>query len=156
MKGLLAQALFFWGEVIAAPEDRLYRSSAIFFLLCALTAIVAAQELKLIPEAREIQRNTGQFNVSAGTHIVVGTRHASVDRCRREHRPRRSKGPAGASCTCCRPAVRASRRDLPARTDEPEVARRLNSAKPTLPDDEEGYILDKTGNRQPKLATICS
>ena len=56
------------------------RSSAILLLLCALAPPVAAQELKLIPEPREVQRKSGRFEVGAATRIVVGAKHACEDR----------------------------------------------------------------------------
>jgi len=123
----------------------MHRSAAILFLLCALTPIVVAQNLKLIPEPRELQRKTGSFNLGADTHIVVGARHASEDRMAAETVVAEIESATGRKLrvVTASPSSRAGVIYL-GRTDEPGIRRRLQAAKLQVPDDEEGYVLEAT------------
>ncbi|MBZ5510944.1 MAG: beta-N-acetylhexosaminidase [Acidobacteriia bacterium] len=123
------------------------RSSAILLLLCALAPPVAAQELKLIPEPREVQRKSGRFEVGAATRIVVGAKHAGEDRVAAETIAAEIENATGRKLRITAGALPSGAGLIYlARTDEPGVARRLQAANLQIPDDfdEEGYVLDAT------------
>jgi hexosaminidase len=123
------------------------RSSAILLLLCALAPAAAAQELKLIPEPRELQRRSGSFSIGAGTHIVVGAKHAAEDRVAAETIAAEIESATGRKLRVATSssAVRAGVIYL-GRSDEPGISRRLQAGKLQVPEDEEGYALEATSS----------
>ena len=56
------------------------RSIRLAFFFVLLTTWTAAQDLQLIPEPREVQRQSGAFEVTAAVRLVVGAKHAGEDR----------------------------------------------------------------------------
>lgn len=123
------------------------RSSAILLLFCALVPLASAQELKLIPEPREVQRKSGRFNVGVATRIVVGSKHAGEDRVAAEAIAAEIENATGRKLRIITGALPSGAGLIYlARTDEPGVARRMQAAKLQIPGDfdEEGYVLDAT------------
>ncbi len=122
----------------------MHKSSVMLLLLCALVPLSAAQDLRLIPQPREVQRNRGTFKVGATTRIVVGKRHAAEDRVAAEAIVAEVENATGRKLRITTGAAPSSGLIYLARSDEPGIARRLHAAKLQVPDDEEGYVLDAT------------
>jgi hexosaminidase len=123
------------------------KSSAFLLLFCVLVPLVAAQELKLIPEPRQVQLKNGRFNVSVATHIVVGAKHADEDRVAAETIAAEIENAAGHKLRIVTSALASGAGAIfLARTDEPGVSRRLKAANLEIAKDfdDEGYVLEVT------------
>ena len=117
-------------------------------LLCSLAP---AQELKLIPEPRQVQKRDGAFNITSKTRIVINSAHATEDRNAGETLADEIEAASGLKLkiTTARSSPKKGAIYLARIGDDRAIASVLEASKLAIDErfDEEGYVLDATSER---------
>ncbi|HWO02754.1 MAG TPA: beta-N-acetylhexosaminidase [Blastocatellia bacterium] len=121
-------------------------------LFCLLLCPPApAQELKLIPEPRELQRRDGLFNITSKTRIVVNSAHAAEDRIAAETVVEEIEAASGLKLkiTTGRSSPKSGVIYFARTRDDKPLPSLIDASKLAIDDrfDDEGYVLDATRER---------
>ncbi len=122
-------------------------------LLSSLASLQApAQDLKLIPEPKQVQKREGSFTIGAGTRIMVGAAHAQDDRTAAEMLAEEIEAATGRKIpiTTARSIPKTSGVIYLARLGDDRSVRSTLEAKGLGLEEkvqEEGYLLDADGKR---------
>lgn len=114
--------------------------------------LASAQDLKLIPEPKQVERRAGSFTVTAGTQIVLGAAHAHEDRTAAEMLAEEIEAASGHKLriTTARALPRNSGVIYLGRVGDDRSLRAALAAKGLGIDEkfnEEGYVLDADTTR---------
>jgi hexosaminidase len=130
---------------------------SIFITACALIyfslnpASAFTQDLKLIPEPRQVQRREGAFNVTPKTRIVINSAHAEQDRAAAETVAEEIEAATGrkVKITTARSMPGSNAIYLARAGDDRRLRSTLDASGLSISDefDEEGYVLDASKER---------
>jgi hexosaminidase len=130
---------------------KIFRSSALLAALVFTGSLLTAQDLKLIPEPRELQRKPGAFALGASTHIVLGAGHFREDRLAADTIADDIKNLTGrkVSITIGTMPAGTGAIYLARTSDDRTLNTRLKASKLAIDDtfDEEGYVLEAGPSR---------
>jgi hypothetical protein len=120
--------------------------SVLFF-----STIVSAQELKLIPEPKQVQKRGGQFTITSKTRVVINSARASEDRTAAETLIEEIEAAAGfkLKITTSRSVPKSNAIYLARVADDKRLAQTLEASALALDDkfNDEGYVLDVASQR---------
>src|SRR5262249_44371314 len=134
---------------------RMMKSKSLWIALAAIillsTPQVFAQDLKLVPEPRQVERRAGAFMITPKTRIVINPAHAQEDRTAAETLAEEIKRATGrkVTITTSRSLPKAGVIYLARVGDDAKLGSVLAAEKLTVDDgfDEEGYVINVTTER---------
>jgi hexosaminidase len=126
-------------------------SLVVALVLSAISQLTSAQELKLIPEPRQVQKRDGAINITSKTRIVINSAHAAEDRFAAETIAEEIEAASGLKLkiSTARSAPKSGAIYFARAGDDKALASSLEASKLAIDDkfDDEGYVLDATSER---------
>lgn len=123
-----------------------------FVLLLSIACEPApAQDMKLVPEPKQVQKREGQFTITSKTRIVINAAHAEEDRTAAETLVEEIEAAIGAKLriTTSRSMPKSGAIYLARVGDDKRLASTLDACNLAIDDkfNNEGYVLDSTTER---------
>lgn len=126
----------------------LFLIASIIFIFCAP---VSAQELKLVPEPKQVRKREGAFTITAKTRIIINSARFKEDRLAAETIAEEIESATGQKIkiTSARSVPDSNAIYLARTNDDKRISSKLESTGIGIDDkfDEEGYALDVTPER---------
>jgi hypothetical protein len=131
------------------------KSKLLWFILVAIIVLSSpcafAQDLKLIPEPKQVERRAGDFLITSKTRIVINAAHATEDRTAAETLAEEVERASHrkVAVTTSRSLPKANAIYLARISDDAKLNGALASSKLAIEEsfDEEGYVIDATAER---------
>src|ERR1700754_2558778 len=128
-----------------------WRWIALAAVILTVAARASAQDLKLIPEPKQVERRGGAFVITPKTRIVINQAHAPEDRPAAETLAEEIERATGrkVAITTSRTLPKTGVIYLAGQADDARLAAALAADKLAIEDgfDEEGYVIDATAER---------
>ena len=128
------------------------RNSLLLLIACLLvSSLASAQDLKLVPEPKQVQKREGRFTITPKTRIVINAAHADDDRTAAETLVEEIEAAIGQKLkiTTARSVPKSGAIYLARVGDDKRLASTLEASSLAIDEkfNEEGYVLDSNTER---------